>query len=445
MSEDQIQKFKDKIKESANNTNSSISSIENLGQKVNELEKDPQGANKILLVTKDDNLVHDYFHYFECWWDANDCLSGVLLKMPKTEEENTKYWINYVGDIIVYMGNSINTDVVTNQGDTDGTYWDLQGLHPFFVGTTSRIKERQNELEIYIDSIGRKKKKKIPDEFRQAFINNQNVRDAFQAICEFLGVYYICPPPTTDLEDEEEEEQSTNKDGEENNANDKNKKEEKLASLAKKKVKSKKTTSKKSKSKSKKNKTIDIQNGLNNNNEENQEDEDVEGLDEEDTGDIQMNGYADINFDANGSIVHGQAVIETSPDMAQTLLALTEFPLHGNYEEEGNEYIAEDVEKFLNGEIFEQIHNNVMDYGAITIEPKSAESNSDMSATGGGNTNGSGTSVDDFRKKMGEQTRNTEVGLKVPIVYNAPSPIITSTPNYGIGTDYRSGYRNYKV
>ena len=64
MSEDQIQKFKDKIKESANNTNSSISSIENLGQKVNELEKDPQGANKILLVTKDDNLVHDYFHYF---------------------------------------------------------------------------------------------------------------------------------------------------------------------------------------------------------------------------------------------------------------------------------------------------------------------------------------------------------------------------------------------
>ena len=147
---------------------SSISSIEDIGEKVNEFEKDPEGANKILLLTKDDNLIHDYFHYFECWWDASNCLSGVLMKMPKTEEENTKYWINYTGDIVVYLGNSINSETVNGQNENDGTYWDLKGLYPFFVGSTARIKERQNELEIYIDSIGRRFKAKIPDEFRRS-------------------------------------------------------------------------------------------------------------------------------------------------------------------------------------------------------------------------------------------------------------------------------------
>ena len=368
---------------------SSVSSIEDFGQKANELQRDPQGANKILVVTKDDNIVHDYFHYFECWWDANNCLSGVLLKMPKTEEENTNYWINYVGDIVVYMGNSINTEVITNQSEKDGTYWDLQGLYPFFVGSTSRIKERQNDLEIYIDSIGRRFKSKIPDEFRQAFINNQNVRDAFQAICEFLGVYYICPPHT-EVEDEEEEKKSTNKDGTQNDAGKKNKKESELVTKAKQKVKSKKSSSKKSSSKkssssNNKNSTSkDSNNNKDNKDDKNKEEDKTEGLDNA-TSDIQMNGFADISFDAGGAIVHGQAVIETSPDMAETLLALTEHPLHGNYAEKGNEYILEDVEKLLNGEIFESIHNNVMDYGAITIEPKAAKS-TDMS-TAGTNTN----------------------------------------------------------
>lgn len=396
---------------SGNGNVSSISSIEDLGKKANEQQKDPQGANKILLMTKDDNLIHDYFHYFECWWDASNCLSGVLLKMPKTEEENTNYWINYTGDILVYMGNSINTEVVTNQSEKDGTYWDLQGLYPFFVGTTSRIKERQNELEIHIDSIGRRFKAKIPDEFRQAFINNQNVRDAFQAICEFLGVYYICPPQTTNVEDEEEETESTDKDGNENDAGEKNEKEKQITALAQAKTIQRKVAKKTAENTSnkKKDSTQNLEEGLETTEEEEEEEE---GLSDEDVGDVQMNGFEDINFDANGAIVHGQAVIETSPDMAQTLLALTEYPLHGNYEEEGNEYVLEDIEKLLNGEIFESLHNNVMDYGAITIEPKSASSNDNMSTV---NSAGETNNKSDLHNAVNNQIQNSDVGLKVDV------------------------------
>ena len=42
---------------------------------------------------------------------------------------------------------------------------------------------------------------------------------------------------------------------------------------------------------------------------------------------------------------------------------------------------AERTVRIVDGEMFEEIHNNVMDYGAITIEPK-ATSTSDMSTIG---------------------------------------------------------------
>ena len=381
---------------------SSISNMEKIGEAVNEADSNKEGANNIIVMTKSDNLTHNYFHYFECWWDANNCLSGVILRMPKSETENTKYWINYRGEVCVYMGNNIANSMQETK-NKDGTvnnnkYWDLKGMYPFFQGTISKIKEKPDEMEIHIDSIGKRFQAKIPKEFREAFIYNQNVRDAFQAICEFLGVYYICPPSTTETEDELEEEESAKTDGTENDVTDTLNKENKMAAKAakavkkrQKRTKAKKSTSTSKNSKNNKNNSTNIENigskNGNENNNENQEEEQEETTDnteDEQESDLQVNGYADINFDANGSIVHGQTVIETSPDMAQTLLAITENPLlHGNYDYEENEYIIEDVGKLLRGEMFEELHNEVMNYDAITIEPKVAET-TDMSTVAGG-------------------------------------------------------------
>ena len=417
---------------------SSISDMGKIGDAVNEATKDKEGANNIIVMTKDDNLTHNYFHYFECWWDANNCLSGVILKMPKTEVENTKYWVKYTGQVCIYMGNNIANEMFETKGK-DGTvsnnkYWDLKGMYPFFQGTISRIKEKPDELEVHVDSIGKRFKAKIPKEFREAYIFNQNVRDAFQAICEFLGVYYICPPSTTETEDETEDDESAETDGTENDVTNTLNKENTMAGKAIKKVKKKQTAIRK---KNKKSNTTNTKNNKNNKvnienigsasdtnkteGEEEAENEEVVNTGEEEESDLQVNGYADINFDSGGNIVHGQTVIETSPDMAQTLTAITENPLlHGNYDYEENEYIIEDVGKLLKGEMFEELHNEVMNYDSITIEPKAPETDANMSAMGNTNMPNENSSEQDIKEYWNNKLQNSEIGLKLNIVDNKP-------------------------
>ena len=62
--------------------------------------------------------------------------------------------------------------------------------------------------------------------------------------------------------------------------------------------------------------------------------------------------------------------------MAKTLTAMDENPLEKYLEDETG--IIESVQQLLNGEM---LHNKIMNYDAITIEPKSTTS-TDMSTTG---------------------------------------------------------------
>ena len=350
--------------------------IENVNLQENYNNQDSEPSNNIVVYTRQDNLTHNYFHYFDLYWDAGDCLSSVTLKMPKTDTGNTQYWITYTGEVEIYTGNNINhtTQSTTdeNNSSTSQTYWDLQGLSPLFRGEIGRIKEYQEVLEIHIDSIGKRFKQKIPDEFRQSYINNQNVRDAFQAICEFLGVKYICPPaqPKTD-----EDSESASTDGTENNVNDKNNAELNAAKQVANQVANQaaESNSDKNTNENDKSKTDTNTDDANSANSSSDTDSTV-------NVDTPQNGYTDISFDSNGSIVHGSVVIETSPDMAETLIELTEHPLDKYLED--TTYVATDVKKFLNGEFFDTVHGNYLSYGSITITPKSASS-SNMSTVGG--------------------------------------------------------------
>ena len=111
---------------------------------------------------------------------------------------------------------------------------------------------------------------------------------------------------------------------------------------------------------------------------ENGESTEEELTDNQEIEDIQ-NGYGDINFDANGAIVHGSVAIETSPDMADTLIAMEENPLEKYLEDETG--IVEAVQKLLDGDMFDELHNKVMNYDAITIEPKSTTTTEITSTT----------------------------------------------------------------
>ncbi len=83
-----------------------------------------------------------------------------------------------------------------------------------------------------------------------------------------------------------------------------------------------------------------------------------------------QNGYSNINFDANGAIVYNSKMIETSPDMVQTLLAMEENPLEKYVDDETG--IIEDVQALLKGHMFDELHNKVMNYNSVTIPPKAS-------------------------------------------------------------------------
>ena len=119
--------------------------VKNIGQSINSSQNE-KAANNIVLITKLDNLVHNYFHYFEVYWDANDCQSQVIVRFPKTNSENTKYWLKYQGDIWIYTGNNIGKEAINNQTFYEG----MDEMMPIFVGSISHITETYDEIEIFI-------------------------------------------------------------------------------------------------------------------------------------------------------------------------------------------------------------------------------------------------------------------------------------------------------
>ena len=132
-----------------------------------------------------------------------------------------------------------------------------------------------------------------------------------------------------------------------------------------------------------------------------------------------QNGYGNINFDANGAIVHGSTVIETSPDMAETLIAMDENPLEKYLEDETG--IMESVLALLNGDMFEELHNKVMNYDSITIEPKAAQTSS-IESMGDGTTGATGENESDESSGGGSGFKWTQMSRVVSKYFNKNNP-----------------------
>ena len=375
--------------------------IEDITSKANDTES--KTINSITVITAEDNLIHNYFFDFDHSWDATNCLSTATIKMPKMGTENINYWSTYQGAVTVYGGHDFTFDKVNSNSHSSeqeaanslSQYNDDSDIKPFFKGTVSRIKEYQTYIVLHLDSIGIRFKQKIPDEFRQSYINNQNVRDAFQAICEFLGVQYICPPQTIEeTKTENEMLGGTNTDGTENDVTQQQNTEQQVSNIATSKAQDNAPPSNDNQQNLLSN---DNSTGTEGNTDSNQEN----GQELTDNQEINapMNGYSDVNFDANGAIVHNSAAIETSPDMAQILINMEENPLEKYLEDETG--ITEKVQKFLDGDMFEELHNNVMDYGAISIEPKSTTSTDISTTSTGGADTGDQSSTESSDESSG--------------------------------------------
>ena len=60
--------------------------ISQIGEEVNKSDK-TEPSNNILIVSDMDILTHNYFHYFDTFWDARDCQANAIVRMPKTEQK----------------------------------------------------------------------------------------------------------------------------------------------------------------------------------------------------------------------------------------------------------------------------------------------------------------------------------------------------------------------
>ena len=59
-----------------------------------------------------------------------------------------------------------------------------------FIGKVTRFKQTGKTFIVYLEDLGWKFLQKVPKEFRDAYIAGQSLDDAFQAMCEFMGVEF---------------------------------------------------------------------------------------------------------------------------------------------------------------------------------------------------------------------------------------------------------------
>ena len=404
--------------------NKQVFNVEDIGKTVNKESEPARPINSLTVITAEDNLIHNYFYDLEYSWDASNCLTVATIKMPRLDTENINYWTTYNGQVTIYGGYNFTFDKVNNNNFTTEQdaanslvkYGEGSDIKPLFRGNVARIKEYQTHATVYVDSIGVRFKQKIPDEFRQSYINGQNVADAFQAICEFLGVQFICPPRTA-VESEEDVDLVNTEvgDGTENDVTKQQQTAQQIADTAKNKVENSNQNSTDATGTA----TPSTTDTTATNGTDTTTPTDETDLTNNEEINPVINGYDDISFDANGAIVHGSTVIETSPDMAETLAQMSENPLDKYLEDETG--IIEKVKSFLDGDMFEELHNNVMDYGAITIEPKSTTS-TDISTSTVGNTNTSDLSNTDGSTNGSTESTKMSGSVGGSVATNTPNP-----------------------
>lgn len=166
--------------------------------------------NDISVITVDDNINHTYCSKIR--WDKDNFLpiGTAQLTMPYSKDIE-QYWIKYSGIVVIHANlNSHTNSVIASQlkvpdtislnlkkyVDTEVNIDDKKRTLRFkndeynyaFIGKISRFKQVGKTFIIYLEDIGWKFLQKVPQEFRNSYIANQSLDDAFQAICEFMGV-----------------------------------------------------------------------------------------------------------------------------------------------------------------------------------------------------------------------------------------------------------------
>lgn len=146
------------------------------------------------VITMEDGLSHPYFSSVDISSD-NSYPIGIAKFHMIYDEQILNYWTNYNGVVVV----SFNISDIDRENTNSLNFSESHNLNGrlqneeynySFICKVSRIKQKGKEIIILLEDLGWKFLQKIPDEFRKTYIANQYCDDAFQAICEFIGVQF---------------------------------------------------------------------------------------------------------------------------------------------------------------------------------------------------------------------------------------------------------------
>lgn len=161
---------------------------------------------EVQVVTLEDNLDHPYFSLIELSKNNLSPIGVAKLEAPYTPYISN-YWIKYQGAVVISFDmtdlhhtntNSqsffdfVNTTESQKVEDYTGMTQRIQNdqYNYSFICKISRFKQVGNKFVIYFEDLGWKFLQKVPKAFRDSFIAGQYLDDAFQAICEFMGVEF---------------------------------------------------------------------------------------------------------------------------------------------------------------------------------------------------------------------------------------------------------------
>ena len=173
----------------------------------------------LTVITLADGLKHNYFSYIS-WYKDNESPMGIGKLVIPLDSTMLKYWNNYY-DVVIISAKLKNNKENTNSKDyykkiiaerkklkstSKQTKYSKKQKDTLmkifkqkvtneeynfsFIGRISNIHKQGQQATIELQDIGWKFMQKIPDDFRKQYIAGQPLDDAFQAMCEFMGVEF---------------------------------------------------------------------------------------------------------------------------------------------------------------------------------------------------------------------------------------------------------------
>ena len=154
----------------------------------------------VVVITLADNLTHTYCSQLSWEKDNVAPMGTAKLTMPHSESIE-KYWSTYTGTVVIHANlnnrqkkskpmtpKKATSKISSEKDEKNRIRLQNDNYNYSFIGKVHKIKQTGKTFTIYLEDLGWKFLQKVPDEFRKTYVAGQTLDNAFQAICEFMGV-----------------------------------------------------------------------------------------------------------------------------------------------------------------------------------------------------------------------------------------------------------------